>query len=307
MVLSHCNPSILSKALYLGSVILIPIFFICAGYTTLANYSLKSKAKKLLIPYFVLNCLFLIIFHKDADIYSYIGVFYSRYSLYPLSSPECNNIFFLNVFNAPMWFFTAMFTAYIFYKPFIYLRGFKAYILLFIYLSISYLTKYIPILLPWSIDTAFLFATYMYVGKFIRENNLISNRLIILPFLLLYLISVIIPIPINLSVRIFGNNLLQYVCIFTGAFSGCYILMRLSYLFEQINSKFIRFISNNALIIFSVQIPFIEIGAFLGQFFHLPQISIAIIQLLLVFLGGGAIGVAYNYVKTSIVNFITPK
>lgn len=100
------------------SLIFIPIFFICSGYTTNTQHpiNLKNKTLRLLLPYFIFSLLYVVVrclSGKHLDFFSLTGCLYSRFSLFPLSTPD--NVYFLRM-SGPTWFFTALFTSFVLFK-----------------------------------------------------------------------------------------------------------------------------------------------------------------------------------------------
>ena len=79
----------------------IPIFFITSGYCTTHPVKLRTKFKKLIIPYFFFSFILLSL-NKSLDVLDFIGMLYSRWCIYPLGSD--NNIYLLRSGNGPLWF-----------------------------------------------------------------------------------------------------------------------------------------------------------------------------------------------------------
>lgn len=302
VLLSHSMLSGLSVLLYFGNIVLIPIFFVCAGYTTTRDFSLKKKAKKLLVPYFVINFFLLVIFCKNISWLNVAGVFYSRFSLFPIDAvPDADNLFFFGFhnppYNSPLWFLTAMTVAYILYRPLFRLKGRKAAVLATAYAAISYLSSFLPVLLPWSIDTAFMLAVFMYLGACLRRWNILERKIWIAPCLIAYLAVIVCKIPINLSVRIFGDDLWQYILVIVGAVSGSCLLLMFLKIFEKFNLPFLNFLSANALIIFAVQMPILEgVGLWCRSLSFYPEIT-ALTQIASAFVLGGAVSYAYGRIS----------
>lgn len=143
----------------------LPVFWICAGYTTLSDISLRSKAVKLILPYFVMSllCLAFAIFYRQEPFVwdNIVGILYARAFFYPLN-PGVDNTFIMSVYNSVLWFLPSMFTAYCLYKCILKVRGVRMQALICaICLLVMYLLTYLPLLLPWSVDTAFLCATHV--------------------------------------------------------------------------------------------------------------------------------------------------
>ena len=231
----------------------IPIFYIVSGYCTSHPIRLRTKFKRLIIPYFFFSFI-LLSMNKSLVVLDYIGMLYSRWCIYPLGSDS--NIYMLRSGNGPLWFLTSMFVSYIFF--YFIQRSCKPILILFCYISITYLISFLPILLPWSIDTAFLMATFIYLGVIIRKNHLLNrlNPKWLIGLTLLYIVFRYNCGYINLSVRIYGRSLITLI---PTAVLGSAILMKISYYIDGcFIGKIISTIGRHSLSIFCLHIPFIS-------------------------------------------------
>ena len=117
-----------------------------------------------------------------------------------------------------MWFLPAIFISYILFW-FIVKANKKSRPLIVVgYIIINIATNYLPILLPWSLDTVFITADLMYFGYLMRPCLTHIEKLDIKKFFHLKVISSVILIAgiylvstricgeINTSVRIFGDH-----------------------------------------------------------------------------------------------------
>lgn len=187
------------------------LFYIAAGYTYKEPESfhafIKQKANRLLLPYCFYGILSVLLamavnsFYSDSyDILSGIkGLLYSRYSLYV--PPRDTNIFLLkNTYNTPLWFLTSIFTSYI---AFFFLCKCRHMVLAIgAYLAISIATYFSPILLPWSVDIAFLGGILMWYGS--KHHAPTDSCRVLLVFLVLYFALIAIDGRNNLSIRQYG-------------------------------------------------------------------------------------------------------
>ncbi|HCI25159.1 MAG TPA: hypothetical protein DFK11_11685 [Lachnospiraceae bacterium] len=113
-----------------------------------------------------------------------IGIFYSRYALYPLNESE--NVLFLQIGNSPLWFLTSMFIGcMLFYVIMEIARDsmIKTWLCYVGLIVITILFQSFPVLLPWSIDTAFLTAWFMLIGynmkkKFLKRYSIFYIALV---------------------------------------------------------------------------------------------------------------------------------
>lgn len=234
----------------------IPIFFIISGYCTTHTIVIQKKFKKLVIPYFLFSIILIIVssFNKSLSPFDYFGVLYSRLCLYPLGNG--NNILFMNSGNQPLWFLTSMFMSFILFR---FLQNSKRKLLCFcVFIIITYLFSFLPILLPWSFDTAFLMALFIYCGVLIREMNLLQK--IDFPSLLCLVLFYVILWRksgyINLSIRNYGNSLFV---LFLAAVIGSLLLMKVSILSSNSFLGGLSAIGRHSLPIFCLHMPFISI------------------------------------------------
>lgn len=283
VILSHTSSGYLMDW---SNLFFIPIFFVCSGYTTKNSISLKTKAKHLLIPYFSLNILlflFCAVYYRFINWKGLLKTLYSRYCLFPYG--EEPNVLFFTLENYPMWFLTAMFSAFLFYKLFEVTPKKYHIIPLILMLALSFAMQYLPILFPWSLDTAPLFAIYIWIGKQIKERRLLDNATLFLLSIVLYFIIYSVSDGINLSVRIYGSN---YFLSLLGGVTGSFCIL---YIFKNLKMKDVSLmakINTNSLVIFSLQIPFLIFWIRLNNHYNLDIVPllISILQLLTAFIGG---------------------
>ena len=241
----------------------VPIFFITSGYTTF-NIDIAQKAKKLIGSYILYSVILFILFLSIqyirqaplGDIKNMVvGILYSRYSLYPLD--VCDNIYFLNMeYNAPLWFLTSMFTAYVALMPLLKWPKWQAWII-GAYIILTFLLAQLPILLPWSIDCAPLMAIFIYCGMKMRDYNLLENRSWLLWSIIFigYCVLTVINGSENLSVRDYGNSIV--LCCMSGILGSIFTL-KFAFWLEQFKiAKYIAYIGKHSLTIFCLQMPLI--------------------------------------------------
>ena len=199
---------LLQSIIYVGAV---SMFFVVAGFNLkcLENTkeAIKNKFKRLLIPYFFYSFLLLLIehhFNKNTLVH-FIGIFYGRMALY--QGNVDNNISFLVIGNAPMWFLPCMFLSYIWVFLF-YCRckTVRTKVLVCLcFLSLSALLFYSPLMLPWSIDTSFLFATLIVTGYELRNYFLHSKWPVVISALISWLLLYQFFAGSNISVGLYGE------------------------------------------------------------------------------------------------------
>ncbi len=249
VILSHVNAPLMMWA----SPFFIPVFFIVSGYCTYNQVNLKDKFRKLIIPYFFFSLILLICYtsFKPVDLF---GVAYSRWCLYPIDNKS--NYFLLRSGNGPLWFLTSMFMAFSIYWGV--MKTKKKSIMLVCFFCLSYLLSYLPILLPWSIDTAFLMVIFIFTGTKIRDWAILQkiNTSWFLVLLCLYAALWSDCHNVNLSVRIYDSltNLLLAAVI------GSILIMKFSTLIRiQIINNILSQIGKQSLTIFCIHIPFITL------------------------------------------------
>ena len=294
VILSHTEHW---ELMYYTLPFFVPIFFFCSGYTSSKkdiklNTCFNRQAIKLLKPYLFFNILLLLYFH-DFSLRAIAGVFYSRYCLYPFGT-KSDICHFMIVGNYPMWFLTCMVVAYLLYDLLIYYPRYQ-YILAGLYMVITTVLTFLPILLPWSIDTAPFMAVIMFGGKIVRSYfpNIFNSRkphwLIILCFIL-YLLLLPLCDDTNISVRRFGFSITTYIL---AALTGCLLLTYLSRLLQGTYvGKGLQQIGIHSLTIFCIEIPFILLGKKLSNLIlpEMPSLQTTVItsfiQLIMALAGG---------------------
>ena len=251
---------------------IVPLFFILSGYMYKdkgipVGKDLYNKGKKLLKPYFFFSVVLLLIYKRFAwnDI---VGVFYSRYCLYTYHAPD--NIFFMKATNSPMWFLTAMFATFPLFYIIMKNEKYIKWIVLS-YLLITWGCTFLPILLPWSLDVAFIMAIFMYIGVlFRRQENLLNKPsyiygLIIAAFLILCKVNG----EPNPSVRELGHSLLLYMI--TGVLGSISMMWICKHLEGKPLSGLLADIGRHTLVIFCLQIfIFHQINRVIYGMIHLP-------------------------------------
>lgn len=194
----------------------MPLFFLASGYT-FRDYAgvLNKRWKQLLIPY-AGWCLFYLVWGISADIHAekfsisdvalkVFGILYSRYSFFP-PSPENELMLFPNG-AMPMWFLTCLAVSYAVALPLIRANRAGKIFISTLYLVISVALSYIPILLPWSLDTAFLGAIFIFLGHLAKSIHLSTKQIFVTLLIssFSYLTLSYINPGINMSVKQYGN------------------------------------------------------------------------------------------------------
>lgn len=237
----------------------VPIFYFCSGYMTTSSslncsiaQNIKKRARKLLIPYILFNIL-LLLYYRRWSITGLYGILYSRYSIFPLESENNYNLFLWG--NYPMWFITSLLVSYLLY--YILLLNKNKSLIIFIYLCLTYILSQLPILLPWSIDTAFLSSLIMYAGLYANTHNIISwGKYETLICILIYSLLFYVAGDINFSVRQYGTSFIIYYIM---AISGCIFVLWSSKKIERTKiGQILAIIGKHSLTIFCIETLFIR-------------------------------------------------
>ena len=287
IILVVCSHTVYPQLMYFANLFFIPLFFVLSGYT-LHILSLKKKAIRLLKPYFFFNLSIALMMYvsrlKDVSLNHLVGIVYSRFSLCPLETGGENHIF-MNIGNSPTWFLTCMFVAFVLLYFILQAKKYRYWVLAS-YVGLTFALNELPILLPWSIDVAFLMAVFMYGGMLLREKGWMNLSVAyVIAFCLVYIVFSYLNGYCNLSVRNYGNSILLFL---VGGFIGSYLIIRLSQLLEKtFLNKALVAIGQHSLVIFCIQIPILFV---VEKFFspvikYMPELvqmtSLAFIQVVI--------------------------
>lgn len=284
VICSHACYPLMSWA----SLFYIPVFFFISGYCSNHIIRLTDKFWKLILPY-VFFTIIALVFSKSMTLKSILGALYARWSLFP--TQDSKNIYFLQAGNGPLWFLPSMFTAFCFYKYLQVLVSYKNikistnYIII-LYIIGSYVLSFLPFLLPWSLDTAPLFALFLYEGTIIRKHSILERLSITHVIILacLYALFRYYTWSVNLSIRYYGRSLFL---LFPGASIGCILSLYFAKKIEKTKIALILSkIGRNSLSIFCIHWPFIYISKDVLQIIHLRESTLYynIIHIILILL-----------------------
>ncbi len=239
----------------------VPLFFIASGFTytyreqPFISVFLK-RARRLLVPYLFFSVILLFLY-KRFSVIDFLGIFYSRYCLYPYQCED--NVFLMGGGNPPLWFLTSMLTAFV---PFWLLLRYpkRVYILLTTYAIYTFACTFLPILLPWSLDTACLTGSFLYIGYLIRQyasvllkKHVVGDVLILLTFVLACFLNG----SDNLSVREYGHSFIAYI---VNCVLGTLFLLRLSKRLEKtVFCGVLVKLGQHSLVIFCIQMFLLRI------------------------------------------------
>ncbi len=270
------------------------VFFICAGFTSRPDFSLSRIFRKLLVPYVIMNAICLayvaVVAPANISVQSLIGIVYSRNSIFPIEAAP-DRIMMLSLCNSVLWFTTALISAYCIFKLILLLSSRKVQALMcFVSLAVAALGAYLPVLLPWSFDTAFFLAPFMWVGRIIRAESIL-DRISWKGFLLLAMIYAATYFPAghtNYSVREYGDSfVVGAICALSGAIAFIWLCIRLDRLRPL---GVIKRMNKQAMYIFGLQLVFIDFVAALCRHYHVSVVVETILAIILACVGGYYVG-----------------
>lgn len=258
VIISH---SVCPQYMFFSYQFFIPLFFILTGYT-FTKFSIQKKVIRLLVPYSIFNILIIGIMWvsgiKEISMENIVGVLYSRYSIYP------DKIILMNIGNSPTWFLTAMFVSFCLLYPLIKYPQYNI-ITIIVYFAITYILTLCPILLPWSIDTAFILSIFIYIGILIKQFNILHLKwYVYIIAIALYIVINVLNGDTNISIREYGSSIFLLL---VGGTLGSTLTIKISMFLEDcfINSTLVG-IGRNSLVIFSIQFPFLFVAEGVGTF-----------------------------------------
>lgn len=177
---------------YFGGMFYVPVFFVLAGYTfrlrpgeSFSAFA-KKKAKRLLLPYVGYNAFFFLFFFvkdqllggqplREAGV-SLLGILYSRSYLY--AGETAGQTVLMRILNGPTWFLTGLFTALlVFWLLMTWAKGSRKKLLagMAVCLCAAWGFSFLPVLLPWSLDTLWFHMVLLGAGVLLRETDLIEK------------------------------------------------------------------------------------------------------------------------------------
>ncbi len=290
-------------------------FFVLSGYTSgriaadagagVYLSRCKKSAVRLLRPYFCWTAVILAVdsinrliagsFSAARLLHGALGALYSRYCLYPLGSEP--NVYFLDK-NGALWFISCLVCAKLIFVGALYLvnrekTASRTALVMLALLSASVCLSGLPVLLPWSIDTAFAGAFFMLSGYLYREweNRLLekhsepaagrsaagalrTDRILGAAVLgVLYLMIVPVNGYVNMSVRIYGSRGVWSVPLFLLAgLSGTALYAALGKLLSLVRpaGSFLSYVSRSAFALLAMQF---EIYDLLGRIMPTPELA----------------------------------
>ena len=274
----------------------IPLFFILSGYTFSLrnNINFKSFIKKifksLIIPYISMTIILYLIYlckiivnlqlNIKTVILPILGSIYSRYYIYDIHAVSSNvRLLFIN--NEALWFLPCLFISEVILYFIINQNNKKSkYLILILCILIGYLfDAYCKILMPWSIDSSFIYVIFLWIGYRLKEINLISRNLsrnkIILLFAFIGINTIFIRLNSepNTSIREYGN----YIYFYISALSGVGLQIIICQCMEKVKliNKVFSYIGKNSLIILGFHLTFYSLISYLASILNIEIKSIS--------------------------------
>lgn len=262
VIIGH-NDTILTKYIYSFHMAL---FFFLSGLTfNEIKWSntygfIKSRIKSLVIPYFIYAAFLYVIWipldlfqgkliTKDILIKNLFGIFYSQGSHKYMT------------WGIPMWFLTCLFVVSILY--YFLNKNFKENTIfsLIICAIIGYITKFLPVRLPWSIDVAFTAVVFYGIGHLYKKRiiNYRISRKTISKMILFIGISVIFS-SMNGRVDFYSNKFNNYILFYISAMFGILALVLIAKMIPTNN--ILIFIGVNTIPILAFHIRALEVIKF---------------------------------------------
>ena len=256
---------------FFGGMFYMPVFFVAAGYTyrnkgeSLREFVL-TKAKRLLVPYFVCNVLLVAFFtlrNEGISKPAILGILYSRSML--MKAGSVWNMALMPALNAPTWFLPCLFLSLCLY--FVIDRKFteetKRRKAIIIAMAVGVVLRTLsPVLLPWSLENALFFLGFLEVGRFLKETGLSwlrKNEWIYAYFLIAFVVLSYLQGSVNVSISEYGRSMILYF--FTGSF-GSILCMKAAELTEKylkVLAKPIAFVGRHTLTILCWHLLAIEV------------------------------------------------
>lgn len=259
LVLVICSHSEISFMIDGVDNIILPVFWICSGYTSSDYINLRKKSKLLFYYAFLsLICVLYCVFYLDLEVTSdrLLGIFYARYKIFkePIS---VSNPCLLDLCNTVLWFLPSLFTAFCVFKVILKGNSFKSQSArCVVFLIIAWLFGFCPVLMPWSIDSAFIIAVFLCIGFWIRKYRLLQDTAFsfLISALLIYLCLDRFTWMTNPSLNDFGQHWPSVLV--TATFGVVVLVLLCRYLDRTWLARTAVVFSKESLFIFGLSIVF---------------------------------------------------
>lgn len=259
VLINHIELSLGWANQFLG-VFFVSEFFVLSGMTfhkrdgeNLRGFTAK-KAKRLLLPYGIYSLFYLAwyslrslsagSFELSDFAKKLAGCFYARTYLFPQGEDK---VYLMEIMNAPMWFLPALFISLVVY--FIlsdFLEEKKRWGVLVAF-ALAVLCHYmLPILLPWSIDTALSMIPLLYAGERLASMDYVTattKRLWLLPLVAFMFVTItLFNGSGNISIGDYGRSMVLFLI---SSFLGTFLCIMFSFFLE----KYLHFLGKMLMIV----------------------------------------------------------
>ncbi|MBQ3553748.1 MAG: acyltransferase family protein [Clostridia bacterium] len=244
VVLGHNPLPILGVQLLYG--LNVPIFFLMSGYTFRTEKFpslftlIKKLAKRILIPYVVMNILSFFVYHWVRDMaitpesvnHLIGGAFYGE------------GIRGALMFNQPLWFLPCIFVVQVlWYFLDRYTQKTKVLWVLLSSLAGYFIPAVLTVRLPWGMDVALTGIVFFSLGQFFSKEK-VHKALFLIPSAIGFVFTLGINIGFNflnqtmmpyanmnvdINAMVFGNYFLFYICSLSGCVAIIYLAKLLSF------------------------------------------------------------------------------
>lgn len=259
VLINHIELSLGRANEFLG-VFFVSEFFMLSGMTfhkregeTLQSFAAK-KAKRLLLPYGIYSLFYLAwyslrsvaagAFELSDFAKKLAGCLYARNYLFPRGEDK---VYMMEIMNAPMWFLPALFISIVVYFMLSAYLGEKKKWGVLAAFALAVICHYmVPVLLPWSIDTAFAMMPLLYIGEKLAVMDYVAatrKRLWLLPMVVfMFVLLTAFNGSGNISIGNYGRSMVLFLI---SSFLGTFLCIMFSFFLE----KYLHFLGKVLMII----------------------------------------------------------
>ena len=303
VILEHTEANFLSS--FVDNFIL-SVFWFSSGYTSRGVVDFSRKAVNILVPYAVMTaiCVLFTIFYLERafEWVDVLGAAYARFTMFA-SAPGQENAILMPACNSVLWFLPSFFTAFCFFALLIRIsRPIMQAVGILACLALTWAMTTLPVLLPWSLDTAPAFGAVMYAGYLVRSYGLYERLAYTWPVVvvcaLIYIAFNCLTGPTNISIRDFGSSVWLW---YPAAVSGTLSFVTLCRMFDRtFFCRMVAWFNRGALFIFGLQLVFISLAIDAYEY-RVDSWKVRVtIVLLFCFFGGKLISLLYDLAKRTL-------
>lgn len=259
VLINHIGLSLGGWNRYLGAFY-VSEFFLLAGITFRVKETestkefIQKKARRLLLPYAAYSIFYLLWYGVRAAasgsfqpmdfLKKLAGCIYARNYLFPGKEEP---VYLMEIMNAPMWFLPALFLSLVLYYLFArYLGKKKVYGVAVSFLIAVILHYFVPVLLPWSMDTVLAMVVLLYLGESIGKMGATESAKrkwwLVLVILVVFVVCVYWNGAGNISIGDYGKSMVLFLI---SSCAGTLLCIIISYFVE----KYLHFLGKPLMII----------------------------------------------------------